>query len=146
MKSPIEVVTQLFVSTDARDWSRVKHCFHSEVLMDYSSMNGNPATLQSPEEIVRAWKGILPGFNATHHQLGNFIESIQDITAQVFCYGTASHFLKNEQGNIWTVVGSYEFKLLPQDSKSWKINAMKFNFKYQEGNLNLPEKAMKNLK
>ena len=65
--------------------------------------------------------------------------------AAVFCYGTATHYLEDESGNLWTVVGSYDFELTSNDGQ-WTIDVMKFNFKYQYGNTFLPEKAMNSLK
>ncbi|HEX3006201.1 MAG TPA: nuclear transport factor 2 family protein [Bacteroidales bacterium] len=140
-----ETVVRLFVSTDQRDWNAVQQCFASKVELDYSSMNGNPAAVLSPADIISAWKSVLPGFEFTHHQLGNFISQIDGSKAHVFCYGTATHYLKNEGGNVWTVVGSYDFDLV-QESNQWKISRMKFNFKYQDGNTTLAEKAIKRLK
>lgn len=145
MKNPEQTVTNLFVATDQRDWDQVAKIFHHEVLLDYSSMNGNPAAKLSPEQIVAAWKGILPGFESTHHQVGNFISSIDGDKAEAFCYGTASHYLPDENGNLWLVVGSYNFELVEVEN-TWKISTMKFNFKYQDGNTALPEKAINNSK
>ncbi len=146
MKNPIDAITHLFVSTDQRNWEDLKQVFDSEVLLDYSSMNGSPATKLTPDQIIAAWKTILPGFESTHHQLGNFVSNIQENKATVFCYGTASHFLKDDNGNLWTVVGTYDFELRKDAKANWKVSAMKFNFKYQDGNLTLPEKAMNKLK
>ena len=84
MKNPNEVVTSLFVATDQRAWNSVQEIFDTAVLLDYSSMTGNPATKTSPDQIVTAWKGILPGFDATHHQIGNFITKIENNRAKVF--------------------------------------------------------------
>ncbi len=144
MKSPEQVVVQLFVATDQRDWQKVEASFVSEVLLDYSSMTGNPASKLTPSQIITSWKGILPGFEYTHHQLGNFLTTTEDSKANVFCYGTASHYLTDESGNLWVVVGSYDFELEQDQRKEWRISSMKFNFKYQEGNLSLPAKAMNN--
>lgn len=138
-------VTQLFVATDQRNWEKVEKIFAKKVLLDYSSMNGKTAMELTPKQITSGWKGILPGFESTHHQLGNFIVKMNEDTAQVFCYGTATHYLPDEKGNVWTVVGSYNFDLKKLDNK-WRISSMKFNFKYQEGNTSLPEKAIKNTK
>lgn len=146
MNDPNEVVTRLFVSTDQRLWNEVNAAFHSKVLLDYSSMNGQPATELGPQQIIDAWKGILPGFELTHHQLGNFITHIDGQNASVFCYGTAHHYLADEDGHLWTVVGSYDFDLVQDKQKNWKISSMKFNFKFQNGNTSLPEKAMNALK
>ncbi len=142
MKDPEETVVTLFVATDQGDWDTVKESFSSSVLLDYSSMTGNPAAELMPEQIVAAWKGILPGFDSTHHQLGNFITGVNGDKAEVFCYGIATHYLADENGNVWTVVGSYDLELVQDSDKNWKVSAMKFNFKYQDGNTSLPEKAM----
>ena len=137
-------VAQLFIATDQGDWSTVEDSFTDEVRLDYSSMSGQPAAVLTPQQITTAWKGILPGFTHTHHQLGNFIGTLNDDKAQVFCYGTATHYLEDEGGNIWTVVGSYDFDLELQEGV-WRISAMTFNFKYQAGNLTLAQKAINNL-
>ncbi len=76
------------------------------------------------------------------HQIGNFLSEINSNQASLSCYGTATHFLENENGNVWTVIGSYDFNL-EKISDQWKVSAMKFNFKYQDGNLKLIEAALK---
>lgn len=139
------VVTQMFVATDQHQWNVVEACFGAQVVLDYSSFTQQPAATLAPQQITGAWKGVLPGFEHTHHQLGNFLTTVQGNKAQVFCYGTATHFLKNEKGNLWTVVGSYDFEL-QQENGSWKIIHMKFNFKYQTGNEGLAQKAIARLK
>ena len=145
MEAINQSVSQLFIATDQGDWSTVEASFADEVRLDYSSMSGQPAAVLTPQQITTAWKGILPGFTHTHHQLGNFITTLNGDKAQVFCYGTATHFLEDESGNIWTVVGSYDFDLELQEG-GWKISAMTFNFKYQDGNSALAQKAIDNLK
>ena len=139
-----QVINQLFIATDQQNWETVESSFADSVRLDYSTMSGSPAALLTPKEITTAWKGILPGFTHTHHQIGNIIGNINGSSAHVFCYGTATHFLENNDGNIWTVVGSYDFDLIRIDEK-WKISAMKFNFKYQDGNNSLPAIAIENV-
>lgn len=136
-------VTKLFVATDQRNWQEVEQAFANKVNLDYSSMNGNPVVELTPSQITTAWKGILPGFESTHHQLGNFITQVDGDKATVFCYGTATHYLSDEQGSIWTIVGSYDFDL-KKSGNQWRITSMKFNYKYQDGNTSLAEKAIKN--
>ncbi len=142
MKSPQNVVVQLFIATDQKEWDTAKDCFTETVLLDYSSMSGQPAAELSPEQIISSWKGILPGFESTHHQTGNYQVSRQDDTAHVFCYGTASHYLDDEEGSLWVVVGTYDFELAKVGNDTWKITSMKFNFKFQDGNTSLAEKAI----
>lgn len=140
MEQPKDVVIQLFVATDQNQWDKLENYFANEVLLDYSSM-GNPISKLTPNQITNAWKTILPGFTHTHHQIGNIQEVIQNDKAEVFAYGTATHYLEDENGSIWIVVGTYNFELIIE-SKQWKVGAMKFNLKYQDGNLSLPQKAI----
>ncbi len=144
-KSPKDVVINMFVATDNRDWDVVEKSFNSKVSLDYSSMNGRPAAKMSAKQIIASWKGILPGFDATHHQLGNFQVSYRGDAAYLSCYGTASHHLKDNEASLWVVVGTYDFDLIKDGSDNWKISSMKFNFKYQHGNTLLSEKAIKRL-
>lgn len=139
-------ISQLFLATDERDWESLKSIFAEEVALDYSSMSGNPAAKLSPNQIIDSWKSILPGFSATHHQVGNFQTEIKEKVAHVFCYGTATHYLEDPKGNVWTVVGSYDFQLKPDLKGNWQVSAMRFNYKYMDGNLSLPQKAMEAVK
>lgn len=57
----------------------------------------------------------------------------------------STHYLENSGVNkLWTVVGSYELSLTFKNN-FWRINKMKFNLKYIDGN-NLPEMARARLK
>ena len=145
-KEAPDAVLALFIATDQQNWDQVEQIFDEKVMLDYSSMNGNPATALNSAEITAAWKTILPGFTSTHHQIGNLQAVIDGNKASIFCYGTATHYLEDEGGNVWTVVGSYDFDLKRDKNKNWRISKMKFNFKYQDGNLSLAEKAINSLK
>lgn len=152
MKTINETVAGLFVATDNKEWDIVETIFADKVELDYSSMNGNPAVELSPTQITDAWKTILPGFTHTHHQVGNLITKVNEDVAEVFCYGTATHYLEDaflpegKKGeNVWTVVGSYNFELQQLGDK-WRVTKMKFNYKYQDGNTRLPAKAMEIVK
>ncbi|THB75531.1 MAG: nuclear transport factor 2 family protein [Desulfobacteraceae bacterium] len=132
-----ETITLLFISTDNRDWHKVKDLFAPEVRFDMTSLaGGEPVTLK-PGDIVDAWdKGLKP-IKAIHHQAGNFLITFDDGGATAFCYGIASHYLPNKTHmNTRTFVGSYDFHLVRINGK-WKIDQFKFNLKYLDGNLNL---------
>lgn len=131
----------IFIQTDARRWDRIEAIFAPQVLLDYSSMSGEPAASMRPDQITTAWKQVLPGFDQTHHQIGNIIVTGRGADADLFCYGTATHYLADQPGgSIWTVVGTYDFHLVQIDS-DWRVDRMTFNLKYQDGNLNLPNLA-----
>ena len=126
MDTPQQAVMNLFLATDQHNWTLVERIFNQEVALDYSSMNGNPVTTLSPQEITSVWKTILPGFEHTHHQIGNFISDMNGNKATVFCYGTATHFIADEKGVIWTVVGGYDFGSIKVDNE-WDVRSNKIN-------------------
>lgn len=136
-----ETVNQLFISTDNRDWLKVKSLFASRVLFDMTSMTGGEPSTLSPQEIVEGWDKGLKALKAIHHQAGNYIISINRVGAEVFCYGIASHYLPNKSGlNTRTFVGSYNFHL-QKEGGQWLIDRFKFNLKYMDGNPDLEGSA-----
>ncbi|THB79112.1 MAG: nuclear transport factor 2 family protein [Desulfobulbaceae bacterium] len=132
-----EVITQLFVSTDNRDWEMVNAIFADQVLFDMTSLAGGEPVTLSPVQITQSWdKGLKP-LEAIHHQAGNFLITVENDSATAFCYGIATHYLPNKTNqNTRTFVGSYDFHLVKVDG-SWKIDQFKFNMKYLDGNLQL---------
>jgi len=133
----IGVINRLFISTDNRDWTKVKECFASEVLFDMTSLAGGELATLTPQQIVDAWDTGLKPLKAIHHQAGNYVVTINGNQAEAFCYGIASHYLPNKNNqNARTFVGSYNFHLLKQESQ-WRIDKFKFNLKYIDGNANL---------
>jgi len=138
-----EVTNKYFIAIDANNWIGLKNTFNDTVYWDYTSIFGGEATNLSANEIIDSWKSILPGYDNTHHQLGNYIIEIDPPMAKVFCYVTASHYLENEtQNNVLMVVGSYELEL-KRINDSWRITGVKFNYKYMDGNYDLPNLARK---
>ena len=132
-----EVVTRLFIHTDDRDWSRVRACFADKVLFDASSLTGEDPQTVPAAYIISGWEVGLEGVHALHHQVGNFLISVQNGNADVFCYGTAYHYLPNDTGrNTRTFVGSYDLHLVKLHGE-WKIDQFRFNLKFVEGNLDL---------
>lgn len=131
-----QVVNQLFISTDNRDWDTVSRLFAPEVLFDMTSMvGGDPVTL-TPRQIVDSWAKGLEPLKAIHHQAGNYIVHTNQNEADVFCYGIASHYLPNKTNrNTRVFVGSYEFHLIKNET--WQIDKFKFILKYIDGNPNL---------
>lgn len=137
----IDRTNELFISTDNRDWQKVKSLFAPEVLFDMTSMTGGEPLTLTPQEIVDGWDKGLKALNAIHHQVGNYIINMSPEGAEVFCYGIASHYLPNKSGlNTRTFVGSYNFHL-KKAGDSWLIDQFKFNLKYIDGNPDLEGSA-----
>ena len=132
-----DTVTRLFVHTDNREWDKVSDLFAPTVLFDMTSLVGGEPTEMTPQQIVDAWDQGLKPLKAIHHQTGNYLVTLTEDGAQVFCYGIASHYLPNKTNqNTRTFVGSYDFHLVKVDD-AWKIDRFKFNLKYLDGNMEL---------
>jgi hypothetical protein len=133
----VDVLTELFVATDKRDWNAVREVFAPSVSFDMTSLaGGTPATL-SGAQIAAAWEEGLRPLKAVHHQAGNFQVRLDGAEAEAHCYAIATHFLPNPTGrNTRTFVGSYDFRLT-KNAGRWRIALFRFNLKYVDGNLEL---------
>jgi fermentation-respiration switch protein FrsA (DUF1100 family)/ketosteroid isomerase-like protein len=139
----IETIGNIFSGVDERNWGKVQGAMAKDVYLDYTSLaGGSPATLPL-EKIVENWKGVLPGFQSTHHQIGNFQVNVTGDKATAIFSGLALHYLNNE---TWTVVGIYNFDLVKKSNGGWAVEKMKLNLQKQDGNLELPALAMQNVK
>ena len=131
-------VQKLFAGADERNWKKVKSVMHEQVLLDYSSMTGNPAKTLTPQDICDAWSQFLPGFDRTNHVLSQFNVEANDKEALVRYFGKADHYLG---GELWTVDGSYETRLICK-SGGWLIQSQTFKFEKQDGEAKLAGKAI----
>jgi hypothetical protein len=134
----IQTITSIFNGADEHNWEKVQHAMADVVLLDYSSMNGAPAAITKAEDIVKAWKGFLPGFDRTHHQLSDFQGEQQGNVANVRFLGKADHFINEES---WNVEGTYDLEII-KSGNDWKVTKFRFNLQKQSGNTALPQKAM----
>jgi hypothetical protein len=132
-----DVVTRLFVATDARDWPQVRLCLAPSVLLDMTSLGGGVPEHKAPAAITEMWDAGFQQLQAVHHQIGNLRVTVSGDRATAFCYGTATHYRPTPSGrNVRTFVGSYDLGLvLLQDE--WRIDEFRFNLKYLDGNLDL---------
>jgi hypothetical protein len=139
----VETYSAIFLNSDAHQWNKVRASFSDTVNLDYTSLSGQPATAMKSDDIIKAWSSFLPKFNFTLHYLTNHVVSIEENEAIASCYVHAVHHLKGaEGGDFWEVYGTYDIKL-QKTNDEWKVTALKYNHKYAEGNLKLPEIASK---
>ncbi len=136
------LVKKLFIATDGRFWDKVEKLFTEELYLDYQTFNGDSPAIVKAEDIVYAWSSFLPGFDYTHHQIGNMLTKITDDKAEVFCYGTTTLFMNAAKEKFLTIVGSYTFDIVAVEGML-KIKGMVFNFKFKIGNAGLTELARK---
>lgn len=143
----ISIIRSAFKGADERDWEKIESLLANKVLLDYTSMGGGKPSIVTPREITASWKGLLPGFRSTHHQIGRFSVRVKGREAAAFFHGLALHYLPNrEGGDSWVVSGTYDYRLLKHPVKGWVVDKIKFNLLRQCGNINLPKLAVRNVK
>jgi len=136
-----QVIKNLFRFTDERQWDKVESVFAPEVLIDYTSMAGGAPSRLSPQQIIESWKGLLPGFDYTHHAISQFEIEQDGETAKVQHFGNAVHFLAGQSGGArWVVIGNYEHHLSLLNGQ-WRVDHMTFNLEEVSGNMDLPRFA-----
>jgi len=132
-----EVVNKLFVYTDEQVWNKLlDEVFTDKVLFDMSSLGGEKMETTA-ENICAIWKKGFEGIDAVNHLAGNYLIHINDKTASVFAYATATHYKAGAtKGNTREFVGTYDIGLVKIES-GWRIHLFKYNLKYATGNTDL---------
>jgi hypothetical protein len=136
-----DVVVKMFVATDERDWPTLESCFTDPFVLDMTSMIGGAPAAMTPRQVAAAWAEGFKPLSHVHHQVGNFQTAVSGSTATVRCYGIALHYRSGitAEAKARTFVGTYELELTYREH-GWRINRLKFNLKFIDGNLEL-EKA-----
>ena len=132
----IEIANKLFVYTDAQNWRALqKEVFTPNVHFDMSSINGKNREM-SAVEICEDWRKGFENIDAVNHLAGNYLVDIQNNSANVFAYATATHYKKDaSKGTVREFVGTYNLHLIKTD-EGWRIDAFQYNLKYAAGNIN----------
>ena len=140
-KEPADVVVEMFFATDRRAWDEVRLSFTDTVWLDYTSLNGGEPVTISAGDMVDGWKGVLPGFDATHHHVIPVSTNPSDEGVRVMLNGTATHHLASAHGDsLWTIGGYYEADLV-MEFDAWKIARFTFVATWGSGNRDLARLA-----
>jgi hypothetical protein len=137
-KEITDLVNRLFMYTDERNWQGIQNeVFTPSVFFDMESNGGGAPRTLSAGEITSMWDQGLRDIDEIHHQSGHYIITVNNNAADVYAYGVATHYrAAATRGNTRTFVGSYDIKT-ERTANGWRINYLKFNLKYLDGNLTL---------
>lgn len=133
----IDTVNRLFRAVDEGDWDGAAAGLTPRVRFDMSSVTGREPAVLDSTDIVEGWKEGLSHLEAVHHQAGNYEVEVSGEEADVFCYGTAFHFLPNGKGrDTRTFVGTYDMHLRKHAGR-WRIDRLRYDLKFVDGNVDL---------
>ena len=134
MSAPAEIaqlVSDLGLLVDARDWDGLQSLFTDEVDVDYTSLTGGEPQRVPPADLVGGWRQMLEPLAATHHLIGNHSVSLEGDGATVATNVTATHLAHD--GQRWVVGGRYDARARTVDGR-WRIAGLTLTVKWQTGN------------
>jgi len=133
----LNTIARFFEAVDSTDWNAARALMTDLFHADYSSFGAGPAADVNPDDVLAGWDAFVPGFDRTHHQLGNLHLKSDDRAAHVRCYVTGYHAIGER---VWTVVGTYDIDLI-REGDAWQLSSLVFGYRFQTGDMALPELA-----
>jgi hypothetical protein len=127
-------------AVDLRDFDAALRLFAARVQVDYTSLWGGTVADMAREELIAAWRGLVPGFDATWHELGDISVDVQGGRARASCAVAARHWIGSE---LWLPKGRYEFELVREDA--WRIASMRLVMSEELGDRGLVARAQARL-
>jgi len=133
-----ELANKLFMYCDSKQWDKMlNEVFIPVIWFDASSLGAGEPCSMEVNAVCNNWEEGLSGLDAIHHHAGQYIINVQHDKADIYGYGTATHYKKAAiKGNTRSFVGSYDLKA-ERTVDGWRLTQFKFNLKYTEGNISL---------
>lgn len=133
-RAPVAAMTGL---VDIRDWAGLERLFADRVTVDYSSLWGGGAEEMAPAELLGQWRAMLPGFDATRHELGPVSVRVAGDVAEAEAPVSGTHILG---GEAWVVAGRYRCRLV-RGADGWRIAGLTYENARESGDRGLTERA-----
>lgn len=134
----ISVVSSIPLAVDLAAYDLAERAFAPKVLVDYTSLWGGEPNTVTPQELMTSWRGIVPGFDATWHELGKVSATINGNTAKATAFVDGRHWIGKQ---LWRPVGNYHWDLVKLDG-AWKVTRMEFAMSQEIGSREVATQAM----
>jgi hypothetical protein len=133
----LELIGNLALLLDARDWNALERLFADPVHYDRTSLfGGQPETL-SPAELMAGYRQALGNLDAIHHLITCQVISLDGDQATCAANMQGTHVLANNSGGpLWTVGGRHDYQL-KRTPDGWKIAGLTFTVQWATGNMNI---------
>jgi hypothetical protein len=118
----ITVVSSIPLAVDRAAYDLAERAFAPSVVIDYTSLWGGEPAKMTPGELMTAWRGIVPGFDGTWHELSNVKATVNGNKATATAFVDGRHWIGDK---LWRPVGNYHWDLTKIDGE-WKVTKMVF--------------------
>ncbi|MEM1371682.1 MAG: nuclear transport factor 2 family protein [Pseudomonadota bacterium] len=134
----ITLVSSIPLAVDLAAYDLAEAAFAPKIVIDYTSLWGGEPSTMTPAELMAGWRGIVPGFDATWHELGMVSVEIDGDSAKASANVDARHWIEDQ---LWRPIGVYYWDLT-RTSGGWRITRMVFDLTQEIGDRALARKAM----
>lgn len=111
--------------------------FAESVVVDYTSLWGGEAQEMERGALMAAWRGLVPGFDRTWHELGDVEVLLEGDRATASAKVDARHWIGEE---VWRPAGTYRWELR-RAGAGWEVTTMTLLLESEEGDRGLVERA-----
>jgi len=132
-----QTVLAVPTNADLRAFDAIAPLFADHTVIDYTSLWGGTAETMTPEALMRAWASVLPGFDATWHEIGEIEVRLAGDQAIATASVDARHWLGE---GFWRVMGHYDVRLVRLDGR-WRITRMTLTVSGEEGHRSMVQQA-----
>jgi hypothetical protein len=138
----ITLVSSIPMAVDLANYDLAEAAFAPSIVIDYTSLWGGQPNATTPKELMAGWRGIVPGFDATWHELSNVKAKVSGQSAEATAFVDGRHWIGKD---LWRPVGNYVWKLSKIDGQ-WKVSHMTFAMTQEFGDRALAARAQERAK
>lgn len=133
----ISTVSSIPLAVDLARYDLAEAAFAPNIVIDYTSLWGGEPQRMTPAALMDAWRALVPGFDATRHELRDVQANVTGDTATATAFVDGRHWI---DGAIWRPVGTYHWTLRKIDGR-WKVETMTFTMTEEFGDRGLVASA-----
>lgn len=126
-------VASITIAADLCRFDLAEAAFADTVVLDYTALWGGAPATMTAAALVAAWAGLLPGFDATRHDLTDLAVTLDGDEATATASVDAIHVLGDAR---WRVAGTYRWRLVRRPD-GWRVTHMTLADTREEGSRDL---------
>ncbi len=138
----IAVVASIPLAVDLGRYDLAETAFAPEIVIDYSSLWGGEPQRTTAAALMDAWRALVPGFDATRHELRDVEARINGDAAEATARVDARHWIG---ASLWRPIGLYRW-MLERHGGRWKVTTMTFVLTEEVGDRSLVAAARERAK
>ncbi|MGL6291413.1 MAG: nuclear transport factor 2 family protein [Silanimonas sp.] len=138
----VSVVSSIPLAVDLARYDLAEAAFAPFITIDYTSLWGGEPQQMTPAQLMDGWRGIVPGFDATWHELSNVEAEVRGNDATATANVDGRHWIGER---LWRPIGTYHWTLRKLDG-TWKVTSMRFAMTQEIGDRALATEATERAK